>query len=126
MWARFNPNPSGRNVGDCAVRAIAKAMNTTWEDAYSGLAVEGMLLHDMPSANAVWGSFLRNHGYEREIVPNTCPDCYTLNDFCADHPQGMFIVALDNHVVAVCDGSFYDTWDSGNEIPIYFYKKTEE
>ena len=30
-WILYNPSPTGRNVGDCAVRAIAKALGTDWE-----------------------------------------------------------------------------------------------
>lgn len=34
MWVKYNPNPTGRSVGDCAVRAVAKALNIGWEKAY--------------------------------------------------------------------------------------------
>ena len=47
----YNPSPAGRNVGDCAVRAISKALNQSWEESYIGLALEGLILSDMPSAN---------------------------------------------------------------------------
>jgi len=30
----YNPNPMSRNVGDCSVRAISKALDTDWETAY--------------------------------------------------------------------------------------------
>ena len=30
-WVWYNPSPTGRNVGDCAVRAIAKALDIDWE-----------------------------------------------------------------------------------------------
>ena len=57
------------------------------------------------------------------IIPNTCPDCYTIADFCNDHPYGTYILATGTHVVAVIDGDYYDTWDSGNEIPIFYWQK---
>lgn len=31
---------------------------------------------DLPSANGVWGAYLRQHGFARNIAPNTCPDYY--------------------------------------------------
>ena len=37
MWVEYNPNPSGRRVGDCAVRAVAKALNVDWETAWAGM-----------------------------------------------------------------------------------------
>lgn len=33
MYIYFNNNPSGRSVGDCAIRAISKALDIDWEDA---------------------------------------------------------------------------------------------
>ena len=54
MWTHYNPNPAGRNVGDCTVRALSKALNQDWYTTYLGLCVEGGLMGDMPSANATW------------------------------------------------------------------------
>ena len=124
-WIPYNVNPAGRNVGDCTVRAISKATKQEWEDTYSGIAVQGLMMYDMPSANSVWSAYLKSKGFERYMIPNTCPDCYTVKDFCQDHPKGTYVVALGTHVVAVEDGNYYDTWDSGEEIPIYYFEKGE-
>ena len=59
MYVSYNANPEGNKVGDCTVRAISMALNQPWEATYAGVAVEGMRMLDMPSANAVWGSYLR-------------------------------------------------------------------
>ena len=32
MFVRYNPNPAGKNVGDCPVRAICKATGQGWHD----------------------------------------------------------------------------------------------
>lgn len=124
-WVEWNPNPHGKRVGDCTVRAVAKGTGESWEDAYSGMALEGFLLSDMPSANNVWGAYLRRKGFKRHIIPDTCPDCYTVKDFCKDHPKGMYIVALHGHVIAVNDGDYFDSWDSGNETPLYYFQKED-
>lgn len=121
MWVEYNPNPRHSRVGDCAIRAVSKATNQDWETSYTGLYVKGYSMGDLPSANAVWGSYLKDKGFKREIVPNTCPDCYTVRDFCSDHPRGMFVLALDGHVVTVFDGDYFDTWDSGNETVLYYW-----
>lgn len=126
MYVSYNANPEGNKVGDCTVRAISTALNQPWESTYAGVAVEGMRMLDMPSANAVWGSYLRKKGFVREIIPNTCPDCYTVEDFCRDNPTGTYILALSGHVVAVIDGKYYDTWDSGGEIPIYYWYRKDD
>ena len=77
----------------------------------------------MPSSNAVWSKYLINLGYERRIIPNTCPFCYTIKDFCEDNPHGKFLLATDAHVVTVIDGNYFDAWDSGDQVPIYYWFK---
>lgn len=126
MYINHNENPIRNRVGDCTVRAISKVLGQTWEKTYAGMAAEGYRLCDMPSANSVWGAYLRSKGFERHIIPNTCPDDYTVEDFCADHPDGRYILALNSHVVAVINGDHYDTWDSGRECPIFFWKGKEK
>ena len=124
----FNPNPvhPKGGIGDCAVRAIAKALTLSWEEAYTKLSTNGFLMGDMPSSDSVWGSVLRQAGYERETIPNTCPDCYTVEDFCNDHPEGIFVLKSNGHVAAVVNGDLHDSWDSSGNIPIYMYKRKEE
>lgn len=121
MWKEYNPNPMKRRVEDCAVRAVAKALDIDWEEAYALLSAAGYAMGDMPHSNAVWGAVLRQHGYYRDAVPNRCPDCYTAADFAKDHPKGTFILGFGQHVATVVDGDIYDSWDSSNEIPQYFW-----
>ena len=120
-WIEFNSNPYGIRVGDCSVRAICKALDETWEKSYSRISLEGFLMGDMPSSDAVWGNVLRRNGFERRAIPNTCPECYTAEDFCKDNPKGVFVLAFGGHVATVVDGDLYDSWDSRKEIPIYYY-----
>lgn len=119
----YNPNPDNKLSGDCVIRAISKVLDTDWETTYTAVCLQGFAMHEMPSTNRVWGSYLTKKGYSRTAIPDECPDCYTVCDFCNDHPSGEFILGTGDHVVAVIDGSYYDTWDSGNEIPIYFFRK---
>lgn len=124
-FSYFNPNPAGRQVGDCTVRAIAKATGKRWDEVYIGLCLEGLIMGDLPSANSVWGAYLRQQSFTRSVIPNTCPDCYTVAEFCTEHPKGVYVLALSSHVVCVQDGSYFDTWDSGNEIPLFYWAKEE-
>lgn len=123
MWIKWNPNPCGRNVGDCSIRAIAKALDLDWETAYALVVSYGFNMCDMPSSNAVWGAVLRERGFIRENIPNACPECYTAEDFCLDHPKGIYVLGFGNHVATVKDGNIYDSWDSSNEIPQYYWRK---
>ena len=125
MWQYYNPNPFERNVGDCSVRAVAKALDTDWESAYIMLAVQAFAMMDMPSSDNVWGAVLRQNGFNRSVIPNKCPDCYTAEDFCADHPYGTFVLAFGGHVATVENGVLYDSWNSSQLVPMYFYYRKD-
>lgn len=125
MYVEYNPNPTGRNVGDCAVRAISKALGIEWEKAYAIIANNGYQMGDMPSSNSVWGAVLRQNGFYRESIPDTCHDCYTAEDFAKDHPEGVYVLGFGTHVATVVDGNLYDSWDSSMEIPQYFWYRKE-
>lgn len=122
MWEYYNPNPIGMNgVGDCAVRAIAKALGLNWEQAYTKLCVNGFLMGNLPNADIVWGAVLREAGFNRSVIPNTCPECFTVEDFCKEHSEGTFVVKSQDHVATVVDGILYDSWDSSRNVPIYYW-----
>lgn len=120
-WIRFLNNPTGRNVGDCAIRAVSKALGISWEAAYIMIASNGFSMGDMPSSDSVWGSVLRQNGFYRKAIPNTCPDCYTAEDFAQDNPIGTFVLGFGGHVATIIDGYLYDSWDSSKEIPVYVW-----
>lgn len=123
MWKKFQNNPAGRNVGDCSVRAISVALSVSWETAFAMLVGSAFLMADMPSSNEVWGAVLRKNGFVRESIPNTCPDCYTARDFCAEHPEGIYVLGFGDHVATVKDGDLYDSWDSSDRVPQYVWRK---
>lgn len=123
MWIRFNNNPAGRTVGDCAVRAVSVALDVDWETAYIMIAEAGFQMADMPSSNGVWSAVLRQNGFYRAAIPDLCSDCYTAADFAKEHPKGVYVLGFGNHVATVIDGDIYDSWDSSQEIPQYFWEK---
>lgn len=126
MFAKYNPNPEAYRTDDCTIRALTKAFNVSWDEAYDALAEHGRELGDMMHKNWVWGDLLIEKGYSRYALPNTCPRCYTVADFAKDHPIGTYILGTGEHVVAVVDGDWYDTWDSGDEVPIIYYWRNND
>lgn len=76
---------------------------------------------DMPSANHVWGAYLKRKGFKRSAIIEG--EDYTVRDFCFDNPRGIFVLACSGHVVAVIDGRYYDTWDSGDVVPLYCWER---
>ena len=123
MYVHLNLNRDNKFVGDCVIRAISKLLNQSWERTYIDLVIQGYVMADMPSSDVVWQAYLRRHGFNRYVIPNTCPDCYTVADFAADHPTGNYLLFVGQHVVTVEDGNYYDSWDSGYRIPIYYFSQ---
>lgn len=124
-YIKYNPNPTGRNVGDCSVRAVAKALKIDWETAYGLIAANGYAMGDMPSSDSVWGSVLRQNGFYRTAIPNKCPDCYTARNFCEDHPHGIYVLGFGGHVATVVNGDLYDSWNSSEQIPQYYWYRKD-
>lgn len=122
-WKYYNPNPRSNLVGDCVIRALSLALNQDWDETYLRVTAKGYELKDMPSSNTIWTAYLKSKGFKAYIIPNECPICYTVKEFCRDNSKGLFVLATGAHVITCIDGDYYDTWDSGSEIPIYFLKK---
>ena len=135
MYIHYNDNPFNLDTGDCVIRAISTALNYNWFMVHDELSFLSRKMADIPSSNRVWKQYLYDKGYQEYQAQNTCPNCLTVEGFCRQHPKGRYILstceytkARDNlivtgtHVVAVIDGDYYDTWDSGADVPLsYFY-----
>lgn len=123
MYIHYNPNPYGLYVEDCVVRALSLVTGRSWDNIYFHICLQGFLMKNMPSVNKVWGNYITSLGFSRYILPDTCPECYTVREFCDEHPRGTFILATNSHVVAVINGNYYDAWDSGDEMPTSVWRR---
>lgn len=125
MYEYYEPNPVRTGAIDCSTRALSKALDVSWEKAYLMKVLNGLLMGNEGVADEVWGSVLRENGFRREVIPNTCPDCYTVADFCEDHPKGIYVVKSENHAACIVDGVLYDSFNSENNVPSYYWVKGE-
>ena len=114
--------------GDCQIRALSKALDCTWMEAYDkAVAVcreeQASLPFDVPVS--IRSRMLDKLGFDYHTVSNkkgtTRP---TVASFAKDHPKGVYICGVAHHEVAVVDGYYYDTWDCGyKSIYGYFEKR---
>ena len=122
MWIRLNANPKNKNVGDCVVRAIAVATGKTWHEVLDDLHEISSMEADMPSSNDVWGLYLYLMGFDPFLLPESCPQCVTVQEFTRHFPRGRYIIGTGSHAIAVINGNYYDTFNSGSLTPSYFFK----
>lgn len=123
MWIYANPNPSREEEPDCVVRAIAIVLDKTWEKVHWDLCLLSHYKHTMPSTNWLWGLYLKEKGFEKFLLPESCPECITVREFARRFQEGEYVIGTGHHAVAVISGNWYDAWDSGGETPTYFYRK---
>lgn len=120
-FSYFNPNPCGRTVGDCAVRAIAKALDMDWGQAFAILASFAYSMCDMPNADEVWGAVLRAYGFVRFNIP----EGITVEDIVNKYPSHICVIGFGRHVSTIRNGILYDAWNSSRETPLFVWVKEE-
>ena len=122
MWLRYTGNPTQNITRDCAIRAVAVALDISWEKSFTLLAAMAFQMGEVLDSDLVSGAVLRQHGFTRHLAPE-CEGCYTVKQFCKKYPRGTYVLKTDGHVVAAVDGDYIDVWDSGNEPVLYYWKK---
>lgn len=120
-YGHYNPNPKNKHTSDCVIRAVSKVFHISWDEAYMMLSAKGFTEKSVLTDDEVWSKLLSSNGFRMYPLINSCPDCYSVSAFANDHPAGAFIVKTPGHVVAVENGVYYDTTDSGSEVPIYYW-----
>lgn len=118
-----NENPYGKMVDDCIIRAIATATGKPWDEIAYELFEEQLLQKDLQNANTVWGQVLKNKGFVKRNLPCMERSCYTVREFALSHPHGIYVVGDGSHAIAVIDGHYVDTYDSGDRNVLFYYQK---
>ena len=72
-----------------------------------------------------WEMYLKKNGFRKFLLPESCPECVTVREFAMRFPEGTYVIGTGSHAVCVIDSNWYDTWDSGDETPTYFFRRSE-
>ena len=123
MWVYMNPNPCRQEEPDCVVRAISLATGKTWDEVHWDLCVLSHERCTMPSTNWLWELYLKQCGFEKFLLPDCCPSCTTVREFCRHFPVGTYVIGTGSHAVCIKSGDYLDSWDSGDAVPTYFFRK---
>lgn len=50
----FNPHPNKKEIGDCVIRALCKAMDKDWDTVYKELFELGFEIKGVPNGDACY------------------------------------------------------------------------
>ncbi len=114
------------NHGDCVIRALTKVTEKSWLEVFDGLVPIARELQCLPNNKFCYEKYLKESGFTYHGVSNKKGTKRpTVESFTKTHKQGTFLLRVANHVVAAVNGSYYDTWDSG-EYCLYGYWEKQE
>jgi hypothetical protein len=128
MYKYFQPNKKDLKdrYGDCAIRALCKAQNMEWLDAYD---LMWKLTREVQCPfNSKYGfeSIMKQLGYTYGGISNKKGTVRpSVRQFAKQNPKGTYICVVANHYVTIVDGDYYDTWDSGSSSMYGYWKRGE-
>lgn len=113
-------------TGDCQVRALSKALNISWLEAFDLTIpicrrLQTYTIFDgnhektveaMQDLGFVYTGISNKKGTKRP----------TVKSFAASHKNGTYILKVSHHVVACVNGEYFDTWDSGHKSLYGYYE----
>ena len=111
MYKFLNVNQNNNFVNDCVIRAISVAENESWGDTYDDLSriakKNGILLDDVNFVEP-----LLDYRYDRV---KTYP-YETVDEFTTQHPRGVYLITMQNHITVCKEGTIYDIFDCRDRI----------
>lgn len=124
----FQPNKKDLKdkVGDCQIRALCKALEISWVEAFDLTIpicreLQTYTIFDGDLEKTI--SAMKALGFEyHRLTIKKGGKRPTVDSFAKDHPSGRFIVKVAHHSVAIVDGKYYDTWDSGKKSMYGYYE----
>ena len=117
-WHEYNPNPKGKNIGDCTLRAYCAAFNISWDEAFdiaSGIAKENASMIQYVAEKVLLEHFecKVSDEYNKKTVKSK--ERITVSEFAETHPYGTYILHIRGHLVTLRNGEYWDSWDSGSK-----------
>ena len=113
----YNANPKNKFGGDCVIRAVATALNQSWEDTIREMTEFGIKLGYVLNDKCVYEKYLELKGFIKRPEPRDYDNC-KMSAKKAIRIYGIknAVVKLgSHHIAAVKDGKVYDIWDSSKE-----------
>ena len=136
MIEYFNPNPtckyfkSGKPknwyINDSVVRAIAKALDISWDVSYDLLSVTAKQKFDMPTSKLVIDTILCKNGFDfvTHGKPSKNEKRPTVKEFIesiSEKSKDIYVLNLADYFIAGVGNKFYDVSDKCLKNSVYSY-----
>ena len=110
--------------GDCVIRALCKVTGKEWLEVFDELIPYVREVQANPNAPQVQSKYLEDQGFKWVgIKAQKGKSRPTVANMYKVFPKGTCIIRVAHHVVAMVDGVYYDTWDSGGKSVYGYYVK---
>lgn len=124
FYKEYNPNPLGKEVGDCVIRSLCAVTNKSWYEIYEILTKLGRELA-CPFSNID----IKDCDYYVELFNmirfkvsrEKGKKALNVEKFCNEHPKGKFILRLANHMMGVVDGEYCELYPGWEKSTVYTY-----
>ena len=108
--------PNDHICGDCGIRAVAKALDCTWEESLTKLYNEAIKIKDAPEARETIDGVLKASGFKWVPTnPKRGEKRKTVSNFAKENNDGTYVLNVASHIVTAKNGKYYDIWDSGDK-----------
>ena len=122
----YNANPKGHRTTDCVIRALATALNQTWEQTYRELFEIAMKKCTPPEDESTTNEYLKRKGAIRIAQPKRLDGtkltgeevCFLIQDGSFVDNDGVylpysryFINIGTHHASCIIDGKINDIWN---------------
>lgn len=124
-YKEFNPNPLGKEVGDCTIRALCAVTGKSWYEIYDIMSDLGKKLacpfnyideiKDFDYHTELFG--MVRHKVTREKGKKAM----SVAQFCKEHPEGKYILRLSHHHMGVVNGEYCELYPSWEKKTVYTY-----
>ena len=110
--------------GDCVIRALTKALNMEWLEVFDEMQPLSREMQVPFNCKPCYEPYILSKGFTYHGISNAKGTKRpTVDRFAKDHPKGTYILRVANHLVAVQDGQYFDTWDSGYKSLYGYWEK---
>lgn len=130
-YKEFNPNPLGKEVGDCQIRALCAVTNKSWYEIYDLLVDYGRITASpffFTDKDACYYTDLFGMKMHKLPKREKGKKAMTVSQFCKEHPSGKYILRCAKHVIGIVNGEYYDlypAWDNSTVYKFFEYIESE-